>query len=220
MTNVLDKGFVELQTAWGGDGVIYLAAHMSRGGVKDVPEKEEVYRLLHLLMSSTPPHMSPFEFAGFTVRIKAPLFVARQLVRHRLTSWMEKSLRYCVADEEYYTPDLKRVDPKGSQAQSITALTIRSYRSHMQQAFKKYHYLVNEGWPQEVARGVLGTAVYTEWYMSANLREWMHILLLRDDPHAQWETQQYARAIGGYFEVWFPVVWRVFQEHKKRLKEE
>jgi thymidylate synthase (FAD) len=210
VVNLLNAGFVELiepeTDLWGGDHAIYRAAKMSRGEVPQESTHDQRVELFTKLLSYDPPHMTPFEFSGMIVHIHAPIFVARQLVRHRLVSWMEKSLRYCEADAVFYLPSAERVAPENEQSPFAQKMALRAYRSTMNEQLHRYDELTNDGWPQEVARSVLGVGLYTEWHMQANLREWLHILELRSNEHAQWETREYARAFAVFLKMAFPAV--------------
>lgn len=211
--NLLNAGFVELiepeTDLWGGDHVIYRAAKMSRGEVPASSTHDQRVELFTKLLRYDPPHMTPFEFSGMIVHIQAPIFVARQLVRHRLVSWMEKSLRYCNAADAnavFYLPSADRTDPKSETAPLVLKTATRAYRATMQEQLRRYEELTGDGWPKEVARSVLGVGLYTEWHLQANLREWLHILELRNNEHAQWETREYARAFSVLLQMAFPAV--------------
>ncbi len=199
--DVLDKGRVwtGLGNRYGSEEAIYAAACISRGQVvlpSEVPmEDGRTKRLFKALLRHTPAHESPFEFAGFSVLVKAPIFVARQLHRHRFTSIMEYSLRYNDCDLQYYVP------------QNAPAL----YSTALEEQEAAYENLLNV-MPKEQARGVLGTAFYTYWHLYANLREWMHIINLRADKAAQAETQKYAEAFDAIFEWHFPNVYMAWKE--------
>jgi len=199
--DVLDKGHVwtRSNTRHGNENLVYAAARISRGIVK-LPSEDEALsdngrRLFKSLLSHSPRHESPFEFAGFSVLIKAPIFVARQLHRHRHTSIVELSLRYSESGLQYYCP--KNVPDE--------------YIRILEQQGKTYLSLLDE-MPKEQARGVLGTAYYTYWHLYANLREWMHIITLRTDKAAQAETRKYAEAFETAFEWHFPNIYWAWKE--------
>jgi len=155
-------------------------------------------RLIRRLMSSEPKHNTVFEHAVFRFGVKCPLFVARQWMRHRIGSYNEKSLRYCIADREYYIPS--------GVAQE------EAYIQHMEASFDLYEQLVEAGWKREQARGVLGTAVYTEFIWTVNAWSLMNWLNKRLDKGAQWEHQQYAIAALEMFCQVMPVTGNAFRE--------
>lgn len=176
---VLDKGYVQLEEYMGGDQAVIRGARICYQSVAKDAEADK--RLIRRLMASEPKHNTVFEHATFRFGVKCPLFVARQWMRHRICTFNEKSLRYCAADREYYVPE-------GRPA-------IEAYIRHMEASFDLYEQLVASGWPREQARGVLGTAVYTEFIWTVNFWSLANWLSKRLDPASQWEHRQYARAI-------------------------
>jgi thymidylate synthase (FAD) len=156
--------------------------------------------LAHLLKHN---HGTPFEHAVFTFDVKCPLFVARQWFRHRMASYNEVSLRYCVAEKEYYVPeDL----PEEGTAE---------YRSAIEKSFEVYDGLLTSGVRKEIARAVLPLALYTEFYWTVNVRSLMNFLELRLAPGAQEEIRRYARALLEILTETMPVTARVFRERIK-----
>ena len=133
-------------------------------------------------MAADPKHNTVFEHAVMRFAVKSPLFVARQWLRHRIGTFNERSLRYCVADREYYVP-------------ADEGAGVDAYRDHMEASFDLYQRLLALGWRPERARGVLGTAVYTEFVWTVNAWSLMNWLHKRLDKGAQWEHRQYARAV-------------------------
>ena len=104
---VLNKGFVRLVEHMGGDAaVIRTARRCWRSESKSEDADRQLLR--HLIEKG---HKTPFEAMVFTFDVKAPLFVARQWFRHRMASYNEESLRYCVAQREYYIPEQLEGDP-------------------------------------------------------------------------------------------------------------
>ncbi|MCK4547556.1 MAG: FAD-dependent thymidylate synthase [Candidatus Eisenbacteria sp.] len=194
---VLNHGRIRLVEQMGGDGAVVRAARrcwrsVSKGDASD-------HRLLvHLLKHN---HGTPFEHAVFTFDIKCPLFVARQWFRHRVASYNEVSLRYCVAEKEYYVPD--DLEPEGR----IT------YDRTIRQAFEVYDRFLAEGVRKEIARAVLPLALYTEFYWTINVRSLMNFLHLRLAPGAQHEIRVYAQALLEILEETMPVTAKCFQEN-------
>ncbi|MBP8660829.1 MAG: FAD-dependent thymidylate synthase, partial [Mesotoga sp.] len=109
---VLDKGFVELVEILGDDNSVVQAARTSYGKGLTNPERDR--KLINYLMEHG--HHSPFEHVIFKFHIKLPIFVMRQLVRHRIASINERSGRYTQFEEEWFLPDEIRVpDPEDRQ---------------------------------------------------------------------------------------------------------
>ncbi len=194
-TTVLDKGWMQLEEMMGGDAAVIRGARICYQSTARSEQAD--IRLIERLMSSVPRHNTVFEHAVFRFAVKAPLFVARQWMRHRICTFNEKSLRYCVADREYYVPD----QPEGREA----------YVAHMEASFDLYADLVKQGWPKEQARGVLGTAVYTEFIWTVNAWSFMNWLEKRLDPGAQAEHRAYAEAALAMFEQAMPVTAAAFR---------
>lgn len=206
---VLDAGHVELveDGVWGTEMHVF---NVARGCTNKEPADYATDATLHkffrTMLHRNPPHVSPFEFCGFTVHIKAPIFVARQLHRHRVVSIMERSLRYTEATPEWYVPD------------ELDDWCYSEFEDTMKNEVKSYEFLRKAGVKKEQARGVLGTSLYTEWYLQANLREWMHIINLRADKAAQNETQQYAFRFNRIFYQLFPNIHRAWVEAEKLMR--
>jgi thymidylate synthase (FAD) len=188
--DVLDKGWMQLEDVMGGDAAVIRGARICYQSTARSAKADE--RLIEKLMSSTPRHNTVFEHAVLRFGVKCPLFVARQWMRHRICTFNEKSLRYCIAAREYYVP--------GGHADGEAA-----YRQHMEASFDLYEDLVRRGWPKEQARGILGTAVYTEFIWTVNAWSLMNWLEKRLDPGAQPEHRSYAEAGLEMFQRAMPV---------------
>lgn len=194
---VLDKGWVQLEECMGGDAAVIRGARICYQSEAHTPQADE--RLIQRLMASEPKHNTVFEHSVFRFNVKCPLFVARQWMRHRMGSFNEKSLRYCLADREYYIP-------QGELPQR------EAYVAHMEASFDLYEQLVAAGWKRERARAVLGTAVYTEFIWTVNAWSLMNWLHKRLDKGAQWEHRQYGEAILRMFHEVMPITASAFEE--------
>lgn len=194
---VLDKGWVQLEEHMGGDAAVIRGARICYQSAACTPGADA--RLIRHLMGSEPKHNTVFEHAVFRFGVKCPLLVARQWMRHRIASYNERSLRFCIAEREYYVPegDLPQVD---------------AYIRHMEASFDLYQQLISSGWKRERARGVLGTAVYTEFIWTVNAWSLMNWLHKRLDPSAQWEHRQYAEAILRIYGEIMPITASAFKE--------
>ncbi|MHB1296332.1 MAG: FAD-dependent thymidylate synthase [Anaerolineae bacterium] len=193
---VLDKGWVQLEDMMGGDEAVIRGARICYQSTSKSPEADA--RLIRRLMGSEPKHNTVFEHAVFRFGVKCPIFVARQWMRHRICSYNEKSLRYCIADREYYVPQ--------------DAPDVAAYQQHMEASFDLYQRLVDSGWKPEVARGVLGTAVYTEFIWTVNAWSLMNWLSKRYDKSAQWEHRQYAVAVLAMYQQAMPITAAAYTE--------
>ncbi len=173
-------------------------------------------------------HYTPFEMAGATFEIQAPLFVFREWHRHRTQSYNEMSGRYTVLPDLVYVPSVERImdgaqskTNKQSSGPGITkesAELIRVVLSmNLEGARGAYTDLLQMGLARELARLVIPVAQYSRMRASANLRNWLGFLTLRLDPAVQWEMRQYAECVHGSLCAIFPRTLRLFtQEWAKR----
>lgn len=197
------------------DAQIVRAARVSYGkGTKSFREDEKLIRYL-----LTHEHWSPFEMVEFKFHVKAPIFVARQWFRHRTASVNEVSARYSVVEDEYYIPEHWRLQDTKNKQGSVgkldgltDALVTDAYTEAVEMAFEAYKSLLTAGVAREMARMVLPVSVYTQFYWKQDLRNLLHFLKLRLDPHAQWEIRQYAEAILQLIEPLVPVTVRAWKE--------
>jgi thymidylate synthase (FAD) len=156
-------------------------------------------------------HTSPFNHTWVTLHVKAPIFVARQLVKHKFMPWNEVSRRYVDEKPEFYIPDVwrKKADNKkqGSSDEGINP----EYNPLWNQNKVLSSYLESiqdyDLCPEQ-ARMVLPLNTYTEWYWSGTLGAWSDMYNLRVKPDTQLETQEVARMCGEIIEPLFPVSWK------------
>lgn len=167
-------------------------------------------------------HMSPFEMAGATLEIQAPIFVFREWHRHRTQSYNEASARYSPLADLNYEPTLERCLQDGrsnKQAGRIAEVDADEIQNWLEAVGAFYGYAeqlyrsgLSVGVPKEVARIVLPVGRYSKMRASANLRNWLAFLTLRVDPAAQWEIRQYADAVAGALADKFPRTLALWQE--------
>lgn len=212
---VLDDGFVRLVDVMGEDASITEAARVSTGSDNDDPERNS--RLLRYLWREG--HLSPFEMASMKFHIRAPLFVARQWFRHRTGKYNEESQRYKEIDGAFYVPNEWRLQSDGNKQGSAgylrgdaRAYQHTSYLMACDNAMAVYKQALARGVSREMARMVLPVSVYTEFFYKSDLRNLLHFTRLRSHEHAQWEIQQYARAINDFIQENFPGVWEAVNE--------
>lgn len=193
---------IELTRVSGSDIDIANAARVSYGKWSNVL-REQDKKLIRFLMEHN--HTSPFEHNQFSFRVKAPLFVARQWMRHRMNSYNEISYRYVQAPVEFYIPNTWRhqdtVNKQSSQGSFINAELTAQYREAVEKSYATYENLLAAGVCRELARGVLPSCMYTQFIFTCNLHSLMHFLRLRLDPGAQHEIRVYASAM---FELALP----------------
>ena len=158
-------------------------------------------------------HISPFGHCFASFHIKAPLFVARQLVKHKFLRWNEISRRYVDSEPEFYQPTEWRgrsVDAKqGSEGVTYPDPDIISFYEHT--ALRSYNELLEHGVCPEQARMVLPQSMVTEWYWSGSLDAFADMCNLRCKPDTQYETQVVAGHIDTEMLKLFPVSWKALR---------
>jgi thymidylate synthase (FAD) len=198
---LLNHGFVRLVDYMGNDHAIVQAARVSYG--EGTKKHSEDKALIRYLMRHR--HTSPFEMVEAKFHIKAPIFVARQWVRHRTASINEVSARYSILPEEYYIPEdaqisFQSTDNKQGRAVTDVPQTLKDKVKDMllfgqREAHKDYEAFLEAEIARELARINLPVSIYTEWYWKMNLHNLFHFLSLRLDAHAQYEIRVYAEAL-------------------------
>jgi thymidylate synthase (FAD) len=157
-------------------------------------------------------HWSPFGHASLQFRIKAPIFVARQLVKHQVgLVWNEVSRRYVDDEPEFYIPSewrLKADDKKQGSSDETIDYNIHGTMEYVKQT---YDNLLKANVAPEMARMVLPQNLYTEWYWSGTLMAFARVCNLRCKPDTQWETQQIANLIDIESKQHFPTSWRALR---------
>ena len=245
--SVLDQhGYVELVESWGSDETIVSSARMStqKGfqgwgphcqickrplgegsnwitcpneeceGADVEPGDEKLLRFLY-----EHAHSTPFEFAGLTIEVQAPIFVFREWMRHRVPfGYSEASSRYSPLPDMNYIPTVERLmmgnDGKNKQAGTIAGtapLTEDGARlfQHMLQgsydaAEALYQSALAAGVSKELARVHLPVGRYSKMRATGNLRGWLAFLTLRTAPAAQWEMRSYAEVVASMLRECFP----------------
>jgi len=154
-------------------------------------------------------HMSPFGHSFASFHVKAPIFVARQLVKHKFLRWNEVSRRYVDDEPEFYEPDVwrGRADDKkqGSagavESVPVGALKVQGY------CLAAYQDLLSGGICPEQTRMVLPQSTMTEWYWSGSLDAFSDMCILRCKEDTQFETRIVADQISACMKDLFPIAW-------------
>lgn len=157
-------------------------------------------------------HWSPFAHTSIQIRVDAPIFVARQLVKHQVGGvWNEVSRRYVDDEPSFYLPQVwrKRAENKkqGSSEEGVDISPLAPYKT-VQYMLNLYKEMLHEGVAPEQARMILPQNTMTSWYWTGSLMFFHRVFVQRSDDHAQLETQEVARQIGEVCEQLFPVSWR------------
>ena len=202
---------VELIDKMGTDLSVVNAARVSYSKTKEVfDEKDE--RLIKYLAEHE--HWSPFAHASLQFRIKAPVFVARQLVKHQVgLVWNEVSRRYVDDAPQLYQPDTWRGRPQNSKQGSDGEVKLDQTLEHnmettMESCLILYNALLQKGVAPEQARMVLPQSMMTEWYWSGTLYAFARVCNLRCKPDTQQETQEVANEIDRLTNEAFPHSWK------------
>jgi len=197
---------LELVRVSGTDVDVVNAARVSYGKfVTAMSERDE--KMIQYLMDHD--HTSPFEHNQFSFRVKCPLYVSKQWMRHRMNSFNEISYRYVKAPVEFYIPQKWRQQDKLNKQASVGSFDNETntvqYKAVLEHAYKTYEQLIEAGVCREQARGVLPTCTYTQFIFTCNLHSLMHFLKLRMHAGAQFEIRAYAYGMLHLATPHFPV---------------
>lgn len=201
--NVLDKGFIELidmmphPTIGTADSAVVTAARISYlGGSKGAEADAKLEKYLWDNF-----HHTPFEMVELKFRVKTPLFIARQWMRHRAASYNEMSLRYSKFEGDFYLPfewGVQAEDNKQGRSEG-THESSWYYRNDLEDFCKQglvlYKNALEDGVAKEMARMFLPVNLYTTFFYKADLRNVLGFIKLRYSDHAQYEIRVYASAI-------------------------
>lgn len=187
---------VELIRVSGSDLDVVNAARVSYGKVsRELTDRDK--KLIKYLLENH--HTSPFEHNQLSFRIKAPLYVTKQWMRHRMNSYNEISYRYVKAPLEFYIPHCWRYQDATNRQCSNGSFNnpdlLEIYKKSLEAAIKSYEMLLENGVAREQARGLLPSCTYTEFIFTCNLHSLMNFLTLRLHPGAQHEIRAYAQAL-------------------------
>ena len=217
MIEVLDHGYVRLVDSMGSDLSVVRAARVSydaewRAG----QDQGSDHKLIKYLWNNK--HTTPFEAVEFQFEVKAPIFVFRQWHRHRTWSYNELSARYKELPKEFYFPKLEDIgiqSKNNKQARDTTVVweedpfntredQLNAMKESCDSQYQLYEWLLNNDWPRELARSVLPLNIYSHMFAKVDLKNLLHFLVLRCDPHAQYEIRVYADAIAKLIEPIVP----------------
>ncbi len=229
-------GFIELEDTWGDEATIINTARISTtnqrlGSADDFTDRDRrlLYQLLH------DQHGTPFETIYFRYRFIAPIFVLRQWVKHRISSWNEFSMRYRKPVSVAYIPDLDARTVDGFAVLDEEAMTeysrlmgdlfawyeeqyakacnrIEDARSHGALPPKESGRDPYRGRARELLRNVMPVAAYSDVYWTVNFRSLMNFFSLRRKNDAQYEIRQYADAAYLLFSRKLPLLASVMEE--------
>lgn len=163
-------------------------------------------------------HWSPFAHAFLSFRIKAPIFVARQLVKHQVgLAWNEVSRRYVDDEPEFFFPDVWRGKPENAKQGSTGEVDgqdefITFAQTSVADSLECYTSMIAYGVAPEQARMVLPQNTMTEWIWSGSLAAFARVCKLRLDAHAQAETREVAQLIQDQVPEGFKHTWQALSQ--------
>lgn len=213
-------GYIRLLDVMGSDDDIVYSARMSYDG----SGRSSARKLIRRMMRKG--HTSPFEMGELRFEVKAPIFVARQWLRHRTANVNELSGRFAVVKPEFYEPPeggWRKQSSTNKQASSDEALgrsddnlMCFEYRNSNSNAYDKYLRAIRKGVSRELARAVLPVATYTKFVWKCDLSNILHFMKLRcDREHAQPEIADYADAISKIVEALFPLTYEAWCDYQR-----
>jgi thymidylate synthase (FAD) len=214
-------GFVELIDVMGDDLTVVNAARVSFDKHSD--ELGEGDRKLIRYLAEH-EHISPFFHPQIRLRLKMPLFVAREWFRHTIGfARNEVSRRYVDTPPECWIPspsDIRERDPKIKQGSKSTPITDSEevwevMNTQIQSGMDTYHLLLGKGVAPEIARSVLPQSMYTEFIETGSLAAYARLCSLRLGPDAQREIRDYASAVSELISSRFPVSWAALNDKKE-----
>lgn len=221
-------GFVELDDCTNFDWDVARIARVSTGSENKGDKADR--RLLATLIRED--HGSPLEMGLIRFKLKMPLFLVVQLLRHRWASFSQQSGRYVAFNVECYVPadDDWRLQGEGNKQVSagqlepeLAAMARQLYTESVEKAISAYYQLLELGVAREQARIVLPQGIYVHLFAEFNMRSLMNLLRLRLAPDAQPEFQLYAQAMFELVDRLCPKMHRLFKivlEVEKRLSTE
>jgi thymidylate synthase (FAD) len=216
---VLDHGFVRLDDSMATDLSVVNAARVSFARRKDEMDESDE-GLVRFLMRDR--HGTPFEHNSFRFHIRAPIFVTREWMRHRVGSFNEFSMRYAKATDDFYVPEPDDVrsqvgKPGAYSFEPVDAELAETAREALQDvydhAFGTYERLVEAGVARELARSVIPVGAYTEFFWTVNARALMNFVSLRAAETAQREIRRYAEACERFLAELMPVTYDAFVQN-------
>lgn len=219
ITTLSDKsGFVELLGIFGDDLTVVNAARVSFSKESTTMTPGDAKLIQYLAKHN---HTSPFFHPQIRLRLKMPIFVAREWFRHTVGfARNEVSRRYVDTLPECYIPEVESIrerDTNKKQGSKLTAVAEANYaREHMNDithaCLDTYKTLLESNVAPEVARMILPQSMHTEFIETASLYAYARLCKLRLSPDAQYEIREYAQAVSDLLEKAFPVSWAALND--------
>ena len=195
----------------GSDLTVVNAARVSFGKKKTKFTKQDEKLIQYLARHN---HWTPFGHCSIQFHINAPVFVARQLVKHQVgLVWNEVSRTYVDTEPEIYTPDewRGRAEDKKQGSSGVVKKRSLEYEALTKTIVGAYNRLLEEGICPEQARMILPQSMMTEWYWSGTLMAFARVCNLRCKSDTQLETQHIAKQIDWIMDIEFPISWKALR---------
>ncbi len=204
---------VRLVDCMGDDPAVVQSARVSYCSGTKTPSDDR--GLIRYLLRNR--HTTPFEMVEFKFHIRAPIFVARQWLRHRTASVNEMSARYSIVDTGYFLPERLREQSATNKQCSTGPLEgdeflLLKQKASCDLAFHTYEELLRRGCSRELARTHLPQSTFTEFYWKINLHNLLHFLKLRLSDHAQKEIRDLAEQVAVHVKARVPLTWEAFED--------
>ena len=226
---------VDFIEKWGTDKTVARAARVSFNSddlsTDELSAKDE--KLIHYLAKNK--HTSCFEHMGATLKLKVPIFIARQIQRHRTFSYNEISRRYVDSPPEFFWPDKwrKRADnvKQGSSDEEVKVFGKAWIFEHDMEEAKAndtvqgaaeytlahcvttYNEMLNAGVAPELARMILPQNMFVTWVWTGSLLSFYQLYKLRSEAHAQREAQDFAEMVKDVIAPLYPESWKALEEY-------
>ena len=206
---------VELIDSMGSELTVVNAARVSfnKKSEWDYDYKLKVDDALLISYLARHKHMSPFGHCFVSFHVKAPIVVARQLVKHKFLRWNEISRRYVDEEPEFYEPNEWRGRAKDKKQGSEGVVDIGDWEDANWVSLETYKELLNYGVAPEQARMVLPQSTMTEWYWSGSLDAWSDMCKLRLKEDTQYETRLVAMGIDKHIDTLYHDSWAALKAY-------
>lgn len=200
----------------GDDNLVVDSARVSFAKKSGQYSDEENQRLIHYLWKNE--HWTPFAHPHITFHFAAPMFLARQFVKHQVGfTWNEVSRRYVSSDPMFWVPDTWRKRPESMKQGSVTDGEIPvdehildKYRHKMREHVIDYRHMVSQGIAPEQVRAVMPMSMMTEWYWTGSLAAWLRFVKQRSHTHAQMECHPYSAEVLSTIKFIFPMTYNAY----------
>lgn len=204
--SISNKSEVTYIDHMGSDLTVVNAARVSFAKKHEEFDEVKDTKLINFLARET--HESPFTFPELIVHVEAPIFVARQLVKHKVGfSWNEMSRRYVDFEPEFFSPCSWRGRPKNKKQGSDGSVEVDTmwFNEYLEQCKEVYEKLLDGEVCPEQARMVLPQSTMTQWYWKSSLLGWIRMCNLRCKEDAQEESREVASKVRNLIYDLFPV---------------